>query len=72
MISPTICTRPEWTRALSGFCLAAWPIRGDGFRMRATLLEAMETDAPPPDWHIPEGCVDVGPLVREYLESQNR
>jgi serine/threonine protein kinase len=42
------------------------------FRDAADLLAALETDAPPPGWRVPDGCVDVGPLAREYLESLAR
>jgi hypothetical protein len=42
------------------------------FRDAGELSAALEEDAPPADWAVPEGCFDVGPLAREYLESLAR
>jgi serine/threonine protein kinase len=42
------------------------------FRDAVDLLAALETDAPPTDWAVPEGCFDVGALAREYLDSLTR
>jgi hypothetical protein len=33
------------------------------------LVAGLEADAPPAEWHVPQGCYDVGPIVREYLED---
>ncbi len=50
-------------------CLA-YPQRR--FHDARELLEAIDVEAPPSDWQPPEGCVNVGPLAREYLESERR
>ena len=42
------------------------------FRDAGELLAALDSDAPPVDWRVPDGCVDVGPLAREYLDSLAR
>ncbi len=39
------------------------------FQNAGELLAALETDAAPVKWQVPEGCVDVGPLAREYLNT---
>jgi hypothetical protein len=36
------------------------------------LLAALEADEAPAEWAIPEGCFEVGPLAREYLDSLSR
>src|SRR5262249_13165802 len=42
------------------------------FRDGGEVLATLESDAPPDDWPVPEGCVDVGPLAREYLATLAR
>jgi hypothetical protein len=42
------------------------------FRDAGEVLTALETEVAPVEWRIPEGCVDVGPLAREYLDSLAR
>jgi eukaryotic-like serine/threonine-protein kinase len=42
------------------------------FRDAVELLAALDADAPPAQWKVPQGCVDVGPLAREYLDSLAR
>jgi serine/threonine protein kinase len=42
------------------------------FRDAGELLEALETDAVPSAWKVPEDGFDVGPLAAEYLASLSR
>jgi serine/threonine protein kinase len=42
------------------------------FKDAVDLLNALEAEAPPTDWTIPQGCFEVGPLAREYLDSLTR
>ena len=42
------------------------------FRDAGELLAALDSEAPPLDWRVPDGCVDVAPLAREYLDSLAR
>jgi serine/threonine protein kinase len=36
------------------------------------LLTALEQDVGPSEWDVPEGCFDVAPLAREYVDSLTR
>ena len=36
------------------------------------LLDELDVEAPPEDWKVPDGCFDVGPLAREYIERTMR
>jgi serine/threonine protein kinase len=42
------------------------------FHDAGELLASLESEAPPVEWRVPDGCVDVGPLAREYLDSLAR
>jgi serine/threonine protein kinase len=37
-----------------------------------TLLADLEVETGPEVWNVPDGCFDVGPLAREYIDSQLR
>jgi serine/threonine protein kinase len=54
------------TARLLSRCLAH-PARR--FHDAVELLAALDAEAPPSDWVVPDGCFDVGPLAREYLDS---
>ncbi len=47
-------------------CLASPDRR---FKDACDLLALLDDDAAPEEWQIPEGCFDVGPLAKEYLDG---
>lgn len=57
------------TVRLISLCLAH-PARR--FKDAGELLVELETEGGPEVWAVPDGCFDVGPLAREYIDRQVR